>query len=180
MTMKQDQFDEQVLQKEVDFLVDQIVDKLGQQTCETFYDFMHALEEKLGLISEKTIKEELHTSVLNLKTKKRYNEIKKFTFVARYENDAYKLDIIPYSKDCVEIFWIEAKIKRSGIGTDLMNTILDLADEKKVKVRTIPCDFDDYVGEKQYLLILRDWYRSFGFRPSPIHDPVFYYDPNKQ
>ena len=96
-----------------------------------------------------------------------------------YENDVCKLQFYELTESIVELFWIEVNYKNKGMGTLLLNKILDAADEVNVEIKLIPiplhsCEFD-FESKRR----LRNWYESFGFRSKSTLSPAMYYSPNK-
>ena len=96
-----------------------------------------------------------------------------------YEDECMKLQIMERSSTEVELFWIETGEKCKGLGSDIVNSILDTADELKKNVVVLPVDFDtEWSGMSpiNYLRRLRAWYKSFGFKSySPITPELKYY-----
>lgn len=150
--------------------------ELNLQTLEMF---SQKLESKLGYQPAAEVFKELKTSVWKSK-RSRYVQTIPQAFVLTFETECYKLQLIPSSQNCVEVYWIEIKDEQrcKGIGSELMNTILDIADELNIKVKAVPCDmFGD--GQVKVLYRIREWYRSLGFKPSIIENCVYFYTPNK-
>ena len=99
--------------------------------------------------------------------KRQYENKKSNKHTMKYEDECLKLEIMEVSPTEVEIFWIETKDKCKGMGSDIVNKVLDTADEMGVDVRVLPVDFDtEWSGLEpiQYLRRLREWYKSFGFK----------------
>jgi len=150
-----------------------------------FENFVEQVEKKLCKEPLCEIWAEVQTNVLNYKSSKRYIETKLNCPIATFETSSYILRFIPDGNQSVELYWIETTKKGNGLGTDLMNIILDISDEMNIKIKAIPSDFDEYKGSnkipgKGYLPELRDWYRSFGFKSTIISPCVFYYTPNSK
>jgi hypothetical protein len=103
--------------------------------------------------------------------------------ILSYSNDCIDLEIAECSDNSVELWWIKIKGDRcKGYGTEVMNHILDTADDLGVKVRVLPVDFDKTALREnqtpmEYLLWLRDWYRSFEFKKFTEFSPELMYYP---
>lgn len=82
--------------------------------------------------------------------------------LSRYSNEKFKIQFTPVSSNTVELQWIEVFDNGNGLGTDLMNDILDVSDKTGINIKVLPVDFkcNEFGG---YLNRLREWYRSFGF-----------------
>ena len=98
---------------------------------------------------------------------RRFRKVYTKTPMMTYQDQCIKLTISAVSDRAIEIFWLEVLSDRcNGVGTDMMNTILDIADDNGINVRVLPVNFDCGDGHPfKYLIWLRDWYKSFGFRP---------------
>jgi len=113
------------------------------------------------------INKQLVTEVLDFKNR-RYREVKNRVPQLNMENECIKLSFIPCNNNTIELFWIETLTEKcQGYGTEIMNHILDVADELGINVRTIPADFNHdaqtFTESKKMLNRLRAWYESFGF-----------------
>lgn len=147
--------------------------ELGIETLELFAD---TVRERLGVGYEQVTCyiSDIQTSVCRVNARGRYEETKPKCAVFSMTTDCFRLDLIQHNSKCVEIYWIETYDRCKGQGTDIMNTILDVADELQIDVRAIPADFDSG-GDFRLLVRLRDWYRSFGFVASKFNREVFMY-----
>ena len=150
-------------------------DELGIETLELYCE---TLRQRLGIEIDQVqtiIQPEIGTNVLiKRNSPKRYTEIKTNVPTFKMENECFKLSFIQHDKDTVELYWIEIFEKCKGMGSDIMNTILDVADECDVDIRTIPADFDT-TGSKYDIFTLRKWYESFGFRNGFYKKAVYTY-----
>ena len=89
------------------------------------------------------------------------------------------------SNDCKDLYLaaIHVKDKGKGIGTDLMNKILDHCDEKghKLYLHPYPLEFSKAKSNEKKALQgfykLRDWYKSFNMIEQ--EDGYMVYTPNK-
>jgi hypothetical protein len=97
----------------------------------------------------------------------------------KYENDIYKLKFCALNENLVELYWIEVYNNNKGIGTKLMNDILDAADEVNVEIKLIPIPLYSFNDDLESKIRLRNWYKSFGFRSKSTLTPAMYYSPNK-
>ena len=77
----------------------------------------------------------------------------------------------------IEIYMIETKTQNKGIGTLVMNQVLDLADELELDITLIPTPYKN-LNDDKYCTFLRTWYLSFGFKPSPF-SPIMKYKHQK-
>jgi len=150
-----------------------------------FENFLQQVEKKLCQQPVCEIVPKVQTDVFNFKSTKRYIETKLNCPIATFETTSYILKFIPDGNQSVELYWIETTKRGNGLGTDLINVILDISDEMNVKIKTIPADFDKYkdsdkIHGRGYLPELRDWYRSFGFKSTIISPCVFHYTPNSK
>jgi GNAT superfamily N-acetyltransferase len=93
-----------------------------------------------------------------------------FTMFLNYETDDWVVQVCE-SEDYKNIYLagIYAFQKGKGVGTDVMNTILDYCDENgyKLYLHPFPPEYSkERLNQKKALLRfykLRDWYLSFGF-----------------
>jgi hypothetical protein len=106
----------------------------------------------------------------------RYSEKKHQTPMFELKTDCFRLAFTKHSDDTIELYWIEVFDKCKGMGSELMNIILDTADEMGVNVRCIPTDMKGD-GNIKTLYRIRDWYRSFGFEAGKLAKAVFTYSP---
>lgn len=148
------------------------------ESVETLEDFTTLLSHNLNLSPEDWLPmiTPMLTDVYWEAKNKRYSESKDEMHLMNYEDECVKLQISAVSNDCVELQWIEIKEKCKGMGSNIMNTILDTADELKVDVRVLPVDFDP--GNTKpivYLRWLRDWYKSFEFKSYSSLTPALKY-----
>jgi hypothetical protein len=109
---------------------------------------------------------------------KKYKE-NRFGEFYMYENDIYKLKFCALGENLVELYWIEVYENNKGIGTKLMNYILDAADEVSVEIKLIPIPFNTFRSDFESRIRLRNWYKSFGFYSKSTLTPAMYYSPNK-
>ena len=149
-------------------------DELGIETLEMFAD---TVRERLGVEFDQVTCyiSDIETNVQKYNARGRYIEHKPKCAVFSMITDYFKLDFIQHNKTCVEIYWVEVFNRCKGQGTDIMNIILDVADEQQIDIRTIPADFINPTKSSNVLARLRDWYRSFGFIQSKFKKEVFIY-----
>jgi len=109
------------------------------------------------------------------------------TFILQTEK--FKLIMSAVSEFKVEIFMIKSLKEIKGIGTNLMNNILDVSDELGINVDVIPSDYDVEFRKKfeespdtikgqgltKYMKFLVSWYKSFGFKSSMFTPKLTYY-----
>jgi GNAT superfamily N-acetyltransferase len=107
-----------------------------------------------------------------------------FTMFINYETDDWVIQLSE-SEDYKNIYLAGIYVfnKGKGIGTDVMNTILDYCDENNYKLylHPFPPEFSkENLNEKKALLRfykLRDWYKSFGMIEQ--EDGYMVYHPQK-
>ena len=145
-----------------------------------FETFFALLEESLMSFSEDfkagtsgVMREEVSWAIWK---GKRYTEVVNTIHVA-FSATTYNLAISILSKDKVAIQFLAATEKGKGIGTKVVNAILDAAEDSGVIVEVFASPFDSKYAdvpvnkltramkEEQERSIIRliDWYRSFGF-----------------
>lgn len=150
------------------------------RNLDTLETFVTELEKKLGYEALGEIYPEICTNVLRPNGKSRYQQKLKNVHVLTFKTECYKLKLIPSTENCIEVYWIEVKDTERcrGLGSELMNTILDISDELNIKVKAIPCDMMGD-GTIEVLYRIRNWYRSLGFKPSKIEPASYHYLPKK-
>ena len=104
---------------------------------------------------------------------------KKFAEYYKYEGESFKITFNELSENSVELFWIEVWDKNNGIGTNLLNKILDAADELNLEIRVIPIPFNKMPFDWNAKRRLKEWYESFNFKSKSTLTPALYYSPNK-
>ena len=105
-----------------------------------------------------------------------------YTMVLVYETDDTQVTLCN-SEDYENIYLASISVndKGKGIGTDLLNTILDYCDDKgyKLFLHPFPLDYtrENFNIKKALPLFykLRNWYKSFGFVEQP--DGYMVYNP---
>ena len=98
------------------------------------------------------------------------------THIVEFVTDDYTVKFCPSSNGVIELFKIEVRTQRKGLGTDLMNTILDVCDYTNIKCELIPIDYINCYGKSTPIDILIQWYGSFGFKKSKLTE-FFIYTP---
>ena len=96
--------------------------------------------------------------------------------------ETFKIDLTYNPKyDCIELWWLEINDKGNGLGTEIMNNILDIIDELGEKLYLTPVPFvtsGKYKTNMDYhnrFLKLRGWYESFGFEKIALNTPSLMY-----
>jgi len=139
--------------------------------------FVIELSSKLGLKPMDFIPLIQNTGISVQNGYKRYNESKR-TRTLNYQCDEYKLILSEYNNQTIELWWIQVFNKGKGLGSEILNTILDLSNEMGTRIRVIPVDFDNKEKKIENLVRLRKWYKSFGFESVDSNQsPVLYYEP---
>lgn len=148
-------------------------DELGIVLLESFAD---VVRERLNFSREQVqcYIANIESDVFISPSKGRYRESKKQCPIFSMKNDCFTLDFCQHDNKTVEIYWLEMKEKCKGKGTEIMNTILDTAEEFGVNIRIIPTDFAT-TGTNYDIYSLRRWYISFGFINSVNYPAVFTY-----
>jgi hypothetical protein len=117
--------------------------------------------------------------VLNTKTNKMYRENKGKTHVLAYEDECFRLEMSEFNDNTVELLWLKVNDKCKGKGTEVLNAVLDTADTMGINVRVLPVDFEPSPRGNQttydYLVWLREWYRSFDFKTYTQLSPALMY-----
>jgi len=108
---------------------------------------------------------------------KLWTEWKEDVFGLGLSTDDFNLVLTACTSEIVEIYMIEAKTRNKGIGTDIMNKILDIADEFGITIKLVPSPYKN-INDEKYYNFLREWYRSFGFIGSQF-GPTMKYVPKK-
>ncbi len=75
--------------------------------------------------------------------------------------------------DSIEVYMIESKLQNKGVGTRIMEQVLDLADELELNVTLTPTPYKN-VNDDKYCAFLRQWYFDLGFDHS-VFSPVMTY-----
>ena len=125
-----------------------------------------------------------HSSrVWDIHKNKPYREDKLSLHVMSYEDECFRLEISEVSEDCVELLWLKVNDSCKGRGTELVNSVLDTADEMGIKVKVLPVDYEPTLMGNQtttmdYLKWLRDWYKSFEFKSYSTFTPALMYNPS--
>jgi hypothetical protein len=96
------------------------------------------------------------------------------THVVEFVTDDYTVKFCPSSNGVIELFKIEVRTQRKGLGTDLMNTILDVCDYTNIKCELIPIEYINCYEKSTPIDILTQWYGSFGFKKSKLTEFFFY------
>ena len=79
--------------------------------------------------------------------------------------------------DSVEVYMIEAKLQNKGVGSRIMEQVLDLADDLGINITLTPTPYKN-VNDESYLAFLRQWYYDLGFDHS-LFSPVMKYTAKK-
>jgi len=164
------------------------VDKLKVYTenkpkgVETLEDFVTLLSKNLDIKQEDWLPmvSPIHAKVYWENKNKAYTEKKEQVHIMNYEDECVKLQFYALDDDTVELGHIEIHDRCKGMGTEILNTILDTADELDVDIRVLPVDFDcGGVEPIKYLRWLREWYKSFDFVSYSQFSPALKYYSNK-
>ena len=113
------------------------------------------------------------------KTKLRHSEqrgkrrapifIKYDTYAVEFTTNEYSVTFCPSNEGCVELYKIEVKKPKCGIGKNLLNLILDVCDNMNIKCILIPVgEFINRYGKSTPTNVLIQWYGSFGFKKNML------------
>lgn len=142
---------------------------------DAYLDFVSRFKEVTGV--EETISDFL-TLGHQEGSKNKLVEVSVYTHSTRFTTDDWTLFVTPYNNAGIEIYKIEASKAGSGIGTNLMNTALDIADELNICVNLVPVPFLNRYGvDGINPSKLNEWYMSFGFKKN-FQSPYLTYKPN--
>ncbi len=95
------------------------------------------------------------------KSKTRYDQLS-----IVYNDECIDIEILEYDKNTYELYWLEVKgTKCKGIGSKILNHILDACEEHNIKLTLIPVPLTakTWKSNKELTMRLIDWYKSFGF-----------------
>lgn len=92
-----------------------------------------------------------------------------------FDSPSYHICIF-YNRDVLELHLMDVVDKNKGLGTRLMNAILDAADDLGMKVKLIPIayqssDTPNFVSDCDRL---KTFYKSFGFKPNNLNPYLTY------
>ena len=95
----------------------------------------------------------------------------------------YRFVLNAYNDDTIELYWIQNLSGKKGIGTMLMNNLLDIADEMQIKIRLIAVPFAEkkiFSKNDLYRAFIRlaSYYNSFDFKRPKSNSAEFIYDPS--
>lgn len=91
-------------------------------------------------------------------------------------SDQIQVEFYTKSKDTVELWWMETKPKGKGMGTIILNTILDAADELGLKIILCPIPQGK---DAMSVTKLRQWYSEFDFKGN-MFSPYMTYTPQNK
>lgn len=149
------------------------------EKMEVFEYFVNELSKDLNVTFEG-----FKTTFQRGKSNGKKYKVKTFTSeILKYKSFEYELSFIPYSDDSIELWIINVRNRGLGLGTELMNKVLDVSDRTGIKVKLVPIGYDsDKNTPKEYDLRLSNWYSiGFGFRKSKFSfDPYYTYYPEQE
>jgi len=153
--------------------------------------FIKALSAKLN-ISESDWNQYTTTQSVNVPLDstfyKTYKEIEKVKKVFDVETSDYSLQFANISEGLLELCVIIVNNPGKGLGTEIMNHILDTSDELNITIKTVPAPIKDvseiFFGNSKHqdfeiVKRLRKYYFSLGFRYSITSKAVMFYKPEK-
>ena len=100
------------------------------------------------------------------------------TYAVEFTTNEYSVTFCPSNEGCIELYKIEVKKPKCGVGNNLMNLILDVCDNMNIKCALIPVgEFRNRYGKTTPTNVLIQWYGSFGFKKNVLTN-YFIYTPN--
>jgi hypothetical protein len=105
--------------------------------------------------------------------------------VYSFQNENGCIMFRPHTTTSIELFdfQINESIRRQGVGTDLLNDILDVVDSTDFKLIVNPSVSSDKLDKKQrikYHFMLKEWFKSFGFKNQRFSSSTLVYEPKKE
>jgi len=158
----------------------QTIEMMPNGKIKTLTKFGMGMEEKLGGGFEMTFCPLADFQVSRINPKTGYGKVKtKEAYAIEFNSPLFRLKFCELSENEVELFWIETYSVGGGLGTQLMNQILDVADEMNIRIKAIPVPIrsNEINDGKCYLTRLRQWYQSFGFRSNVFDKVAMTYNP---
>ena len=140
--------------------------------------FMGSFVDKYGYDHSKVKAEisETKNTATYWKGKEWYNT-KKNSALIGLQHKTFSIIFGEGTTDSIEVYMIETKKQGKGVGTRVMEQVLDLADELGLDVTLIPTAYKNQ-NDMQYLSFLRQWYYDLGFDHSTF-SPVMKYKSEK-
>lgn len=109
-----------------------------------------------------------HKSRVNWKSigfSNNYTEIDDQKCIISYEDDCIRLEFSNVNDTTIELLFLNVQEKCKGLGSKVLNNILDICDEMGLILKVLPINYevpkDMYMTDKEYLKWLREWYKSF-------------------
>ena len=125
-----------------------------------------------------------HKSRVNWKSigfSNNYTEIDDQKCIISYEDDCIRLEFSNVNDTTIELLFLNVQDKCKGLGSKVLNNILDICDEIGLILKVLPINYevpkDMYMTDKEYLKWLREWYKSFDLI-SIDHTPNLYFVPS--
>jgi len=176
--------------------------RLTDESSNTLIWFGIKLSEKMGVDFDTQFIRLYGVNGTNIIYKgKQWSESKECASI-QYMDECISLTFTEVSEDTIELYFIEVLNEQcKGVGTNMINTILDVSDELGLNVKVIPSPFrtnnkfGDMIKEMENINLIRKelknvdttyerlkgWYRSFGFKNKSILQPyTLYYTPNSK
>ena len=112
-------------------------------------------------------------------------EICEMGIVYSFESENGYIMFRPHTTTSIELFdfQINESTRRQGVGTELLNDILDVVDSTDFKLIVNPSVSSDKLDKKQrikYHLMLKEWFKSFGFKNQKFSSSTLVYEPKKE
>ena len=109
-----------------------------------------------------------HKSRVNWKSigfSNNYTEIDDQKCIISYEDDCIRLEFSNVNDTTIELLFLNVQYKCKGLGSKVLNNILDICDEMGLILKVLPVNYEVpksmYMTDKEYLKWLREWYKSF-------------------
>mgnify|MGYP002414218016 CR=1 FL=1 len=157
---------------------DEQLEKFLEDPKNVLQVFMSTFVEKYGYDHNKVKAEILQTKGTHTMWKgKLWKSEQKNTALIGLQHKTFSLILGEGTTDSIEVFMIESKLKNKGVGTRVMEQVLDLADQLGINVTLIPTPYKN-VNDEKYCAFLRQWYYDLGFDNSPF-SPIMKYNAKK-
>ncbi len=94
-----------------------------------------------------------------------YTEIDDQKCIFSYEDDCIRLEFSNVNDTTIELLFLNVQDKCKGLGSKVLNNILDICDELGFILKVLPINYEIpksmKMSDKEYLKWLREWYKSF-------------------
>jgi GNAT superfamily N-acetyltransferase len=155
-------------------LTEQELEKYLEDPKNVLQVFMGAFVDKYGYDHSKVKAEiaESKNTATYWKGKEWYNTKENSALIGLFHK-TFNIIFGEGTTDSIEVYMIETKKQGKGVGTRVMEQVLDLADDLGLDITLIPTAYKNQ-NDPQYLSFLRQWYYDLGFDHSAF-SPVMKY-----